>query len=220
MNTVFKVYFAGPLFNHKELIGNILLASHIDQHSEGRYQCILPQDLEQTTEKSVDIRNQDLKQVIECDLAIFNFDGTELDSGTVVEFMLAKFLDIPSVIIRSDFRTGGDQDKDGDDWNLMCSFYPRTHKVQFNAMAFYQQTMRETDLLSEAMDNLYSRIASILIEGLDLVRSIPPLPKGDQTQLEALYQWALKFPGSHLEKLFSQSSIKKLLATKREKGLV
>lgn len=220
MNTVFKVYFAGPLFNHKDLIGNALLASHIDQHSEGRYQCILPQDLEQTTGKSVDIRNQDLKQVIECDLAIFNFDGTELDSGTVVEFMLAKFLDIPSVIIRSDFRTGGDQDKDGDDWNLMCSFYPRTHKVQFNAMAFYQQTMMETDLLSEAMDNLYSRIASILIEGLDLVRSIPPLPLGDQSQLEALYQWALKFSGSHLEKLFSQPSIEKLLATKREKGLV
>lgn len=116
--------------------------------------------------------------------------------------------------------TGGDQDKDGDDWNLMCSFYPRTHKVQFNAMAFYQQTMMETDSLSEAMDNLYSRIASILIEGLDLVRSIPPLPKGDQSQLEALYQWALKFQGSHLEKLFSKPSIEKLLATKREKGLV
>ncbi len=104
MNTVFKVYFAGSLFNHKDIIGNALLASHINQHSEGRYQCILPQDLEQTTGKSVDIRNQNLKQVIECDLAIFNFDGTELDSGTVVEFMLAKFLDIPSVIIRSDFR--------------------------------------------------------------------------------------------------------------------
>ncbi len=52
----------------------------------------------------------------------------------------------------------------------MCSFYPRTHKVQFNAMAFYKQTMMETDSLSETMDNLYSRIASILIEGLDLVR--------------------------------------------------
>ena len=79
----------------------------------------------------VDIRNQDLKQVMACDLALFNFDGTDLDSGTVVEFMMAKVLDIPSVLLRSDFRASGDQEREGDDWNLMCSFYPRSKKVQF-----------------------------------------------------------------------------------------
>ncbi len=218
---MFKVYFAGALFDHKELIGNALLASHIEQRSEGLYQCIVPQDLEQTTGRAVDIRNQDLKQVMECDLALFNFDGTELDSGTVVEFMFAKFLDIPSVILRSDFRSSGDQDKNGDDWNLMCSFYPRTLKVQFNAMAFYQQAIKESHSLNEAMERLYSKIASLLIEGLDSVRSIPPLPKGDQTQLEALYQWALKFPGNGLEKLCSQPAfVEELVAAKIKKGLI
>ena len=135
----FTVYFAGDLFDHKHLTGNAMLAGAIGEHSGGRYLCVLPQDLEQSTDRAVDIRNQDLKQVIACDLGLFNFDGPDLDSGTVVEFMLAKMLDIPSVVLRSDFRSSGDQEKDGDDWNLMCSFYPRVRVVSFNAMAWYQQ---------------------------------------------------------------------------------
>ena len=43
-----------------------------------------------------------------CDLCILNYDGPELDSGTVVEFMVSKFADIPSVIVRTDFRNAGD----------------------------------------------------------------------------------------------------------------
>jgi hypothetical protein len=35
---------------------------------------------------------------------LFLYNGTELDSGTVVEFMFSKFADIPSVIVRTDFR--------------------------------------------------------------------------------------------------------------------
>ena len=137
--TTYSVYFAGELFDHKHLIGNAILAEAIECHSDGRYVCVVPQHLEQATGRAVDIRNQDLKQVMACDMSLFNFDGTDLDSGTVVEFMMAKFLDIPSVILRSDFRSSGDQDKDGDDWNLMCSFYPRVRQVLFNAMAWYQE---------------------------------------------------------------------------------
>ena len=130
---------AGDLFDHKHLTGNAMLAEAIGEHSGGRYLCVLPQDLEQSTDRAVDIRNQDLKQVMACDLGLFNFDGPDLDSGTVVEFMLAKMLDIPSVVLRSDFRSSGDQEKDGDDWNLMCSSYPRVRVVSFDAMAWYQQ---------------------------------------------------------------------------------
>ena len=220
MSKTLKIYFAGELFDHKDLIGNALLASQIERISKGRYQCILPQDLEQATERAVNIRNQDLKQVIQCDLAIFNFDGTDLDSGTVVEFMLAKFLDIPSVIIRSDFRSSGDQGKVGDDWNLMCSFYPRTQLVQFNAMELYQNAMRDSRSLDEAMDRLYSRIASLLIESLDSVRSLTPVFEGDKSQLEELYRWALTFPGGGLEDLRSDSSfVGQIVAAKLEKKI-
>ncbi len=220
MSKTLKVYFAGELFDHKDLIGNALLASHIERISKGQYSIILPQNLEQATERAVDIRNQDLKEVIQCDLALFNFDGTDLDSGTVVEFMLAKFLDIPSVIIRSDFRSSGDQAKDGDDWNLMCSFYPRTQLVQFNAMELYQQAVRESDSLDEGMDRLYSRIASLLIDGLDSVSSLTPVYKGDKSELEGLYRWALKFPGSGLEDLCSDPSfVEQIVAAKIEKKI-
>ena len=141
----YTIYFAGELFDHKHLIGNALLASHIERLSGGRYRCILPQDLEQTGSRAVDIRNQDLIGVATCDLALFNFDGSDLDSGTVVEFVYAKLLDIPAVILRTDFRGGGDQDTDGDAWNLMASFYPRTRNVSLNSMAWYQEASREAD---------------------------------------------------------------------------
>ena len=143
--TTFTVYFAGDLFDHKHLAGNALLAGAVDRRSGGRYACVVPQDLEQATERMVDIRNQDLRQVMACDLGLFNFDGTDLDSGTVVEFMMAKMLDVPSVLLRSDFRASGDQEREGDDWNLMCSFYPRSRKVQFNAMAWYQEARRPVE---------------------------------------------------------------------------
>ena len=221
MTSAYTVYFAGALFNHKDLMGNAQLASSIERTSEGRYACILPQDLEQTTRRAVDIRNQDLKQVMTCDFALFNFDGTELDSGTVVEFMFAKFLDIPSVILRSDFRTSGDQGKDGDDWNLMCSFYPRTRIVQVNAIARYQQARGEGSTLTEATQRFYRRIALVITESLDAVRQESPLPKGERADLETLYRWALRFPGSGFETYGSEPSfVAQLLREKRNKGLI
>ena len=220
MTTPFTVYFAGDLFNHKDLIGNALLVSYLEEVSGGQYVCMLPQHLEQATTRAVDIRNQDLIQVMLCDLALFNFDGSDLDSGTVVEFMFAKFLDIPSVILRSDFRSSGDQGKQGDDWNLMCSFYPRTQVVQFNAMAWYQQARQDGGTLDEIMRRLYQRVASVLIEHLDAVRNEPPLPKGERAEVERLYHWALCFPGGSLRESASEPSfVERVVAEKLNKGL-
>jgi nucleoside 2-deoxyribosyltransferase len=221
MTTQYTIYFAGALFNHKDLTGNALLASFIEQASGGRYRCVLPQDLEQTTSRAVEIRNQDLLQLMQCDLAIFNFDGTELDSGTVVEFIYAKLLDIPSVIVRSDFRGSGDQDKDGDDWNLMASFYPRTGKLLFNAMAWYQEETARGGTLEERASRFYQRIASALVEQLDAARSEPPLSKGTQADMVSLYEWALRFPGDSLaERLPEASFVEKIVSEKIEKRLL
>ena len=74
------------------------------------------------------------------DVAMFAFDGIELDSGTVVEFMAAKMLDVPAVVYRSDFRGGSGEeaiDEESNRWNLMVSFYPRTKVIYFNAMVEY-----------------------------------------------------------------------------------
>ena len=109
MEDIFTIYFGGSLFNHKDLTGNALLAEYIEKCSDNKYRCILPQNVEQHQTTALDIRNKDIAKIIECDLGLFNFDGTELDAGVVVEFMLAKFLDIPAVILRSDFRTCGEK---------------------------------------------------------------------------------------------------------------
>ena len=187
----------------------------------------------------VDIRNQDLMQVMACDLGLFNFDGTDLDSGTVVEFMMAKMLDIPSVLLRSDFRASGDQEREGDDWNLMCSFYPRSRKVQFNAMAWYQEARRDRgpggdtghggavdsgpeDGAPEAdwSDRLYNRMADAVIEALDAVRAEPSAFGGDEARINAVYAWAAQFPGSGFDALCGPGFVEQTIKEKRRKGLL
>jgi len=220
MKNVFTIYFGGSLFNHKDLTGNALLAEHIEKCSGNKYRCCLPQNMEQHQTTAFDIRNKDIAKIIECDLGLFNFDGTELDAGVVVEFMLAKFLDMPAVILRSDFRTCGEKEIGGEDWNFMCSFYPRTQIVQFNAMLSYQEAVEESQALNETLDIYYSRIARLIVESLDSVRTEEPLLKGDQKKMQTLYQWALTFPGGGIDKLVSGSSfVDKIVASKIRKGL-
>ncbi|KAF2163610.1 hypothetical protein M409DRAFT_68505 [Zasmidium cellare ATCC 36951] len=118
-------YHAGPLFTVADLHMNVLLSQEINRASGGKYRPLLPQDLEQRGNVTPqNIRDKDIRALLSCDLALFTYDGAELDSGTVVEFMIAKFADIPSVILRTDFRGGGDQkseDSPGQPWNLMSS---------------------------------------------------------------------------------------------------
>ena len=221
----YTIYFAGELFDHKHLLGNALLASHIEQLSDGRYRCVLPQDLEQTDARAVDIRNQDLIGVATCDLALFNFDGPDLDSGTVVEFVYAKLLDIPAVILRTDFRGGGDQDTGGDAWNLMASFYPRTRNVTLNAMAWYQEARLESNTAEEAGARYCARIAETVVNALDAVRAEPPQLGAAPDGVEHLYRWALRFPGNGLDERIAgggslEDTVHRLVSEKLSKGLL
>ena len=221
MDNPFTIYFAGSLFNHKDLTGNALLAEYIEKASGSKYRCCLPQNVEQHQTTAREIRNQDIIKLIECDLGLFSFDGTELDAGTVAEFMLAKFLDIPAVILRSDFRTCGEKEIGGQDWNFMCSFYPRTRIVQFNAITAYQEALAQSQTLDEAVDIYYTQIARQVLESLDAVKAEPPLLSGNLKELKTLYQWTLKFPGGGLDKLVADHSfVNETLALKIKKGLV
>lgn len=195
-----SIYFAGALFCHKDLIGNLHLAHAIEKQSEGSLRCILPQDLELVVTRALDIRNQDLLHVISSDLALFNFDGTDLDSGTVVEFMLAKMLDIPTVILRTDFRWSGDQSKDGDPWNLMCSGYPRSRILLKNGMAEYQAAQRKQlgKHPSHTADALHESWAQEIAAAFSELRRLPSLFDGDKEQALKIYDWATKFPGGGL----------------------
>ena len=213
-----SVYFAGDLFNHKDLTGNLLLAEAIERESSGRYVSVLPQHLEQSTSRSIDIRNNDLSKIISADLILVNFDGTELDSGTVIEFLFAKALDVPAVILRSDFRSAGDQER-GDPWNLMCSGYPRTGKLTLNSMAWYQEAWGKGGGTAAVLERVYSKLSKAIITEFDNVYNKPSLIDSQQ-MLRNVYEWGLRFPGNGFSDLFTEQKLKSLLEKKQKKALL
>ncbi len=186
-----SVYFAGELFNAKHLAGNAGLAGAIQRRSNGQFVCVLPQTMESREEGAHFIRDEDLEHLICSDLAIFNFDGSEIDSGTVVEFMVAKFADIPALLLRTDFRRGGDQGQDP--WNLMLSFYPRTKTCCLDSMALYKTALAQGLDPSAAADWMLNQIAAEAVKELEqLAQSKPILP----SQLtNSVHDWLIQFPG-------------------------
>ncbi len=202
----YTVYFASELFSAKHLIGNAYLAEAIYEKSHGKFLCVLPQNIEQRLTTPRAIRDADIRTLLHCDLGLFNYDGTELDSGTVVEFMLAKFADLPSVILRSDFRQSGDQ-KRGDPWNLMTSGYPRTASVVIDSLGTYKasrqqsQATRQQDEVvrlvaqhsSADAQAMCDHIAAACVRALDRVLATEPvMPKHLR---EEIYQWLPLMPG-------------------------
>ena len=76
-----KVYWAGDLFDLKDLIGNRMLANAFNRESDGRWHAVLPQDFESAAAPDA-IRDNDLEQLFLSNALVANFDGTDLDSGT------------------------------------------------------------------------------------------------------------------------------------------
>ncbi len=227
----YTFYFGGELFSGKHLLGNAMLAETIFQRSQGKYQAVLPQNLEQRDTTPHAIRDQDIRALLACDLGLFHYDGPELDSGTVVEFMFAKFADIPAVLVRSDFRNGGDQAGVGDPWNLMSSYFPRTANVVLDAMAIYQQGLAarspaavsvqnalEDNRSGRAGQTMIDRTADAIIAAFDKVAgqsSVLPA-----AMREAVYHWLALMPGF---KTGGEQQVADLLAhcvSKQAKGLL
>ena len=180
-----KVYFAGSLFTHKDLAGNAMLADEIGRVSGGKFECLLPQNIEHRSSSPKEIRDADISALLSCDLALFNYDGCELDSGTVVEFMFAKFADIPSVLLRTDFRAGGDSGENP--WNLMTSYYPRTETLVLDAAKIYASCDRDYRKTA-------AEIAGKVVEKLEfLSHTAPAMP--DRLR-PAVSEWLSKLPSA------------------------
>ena len=210
-----KIYFAGDLFDAKDLGGNVLLAGKIEEISGGRYKVMLPQNgecevLERTSQS---IRDADFELLYNCDVIVANFDGTDLDSGTVVEFCFAKMVDMPAVLLRTDFRDSGDHTlPDGEPWNLMCSHYPRTQVLHINAMMRYHDCLKDSSGSCDLLNRFYSGIAADVVQALDDVVSQKSWLKKEQVFTQ--YQMAVKSVGGTLETVFSDDKIKKLTDAK------
>ncbi len=221
----FTIYFAGDLFDAKHLSGNALLAETLTRVSGGRYRPLLPQDFEPRHASAHGIRDTDLHTLLECDLGVFHFDGSDLDSGTVVEFVYAKCADIPAVLLRTDFRKNGDQDVDP--WNLMASFFPRTKTCVLNAHELYAAARDAVadefpgDPAGQSLagiEGLNEAIARELLLYCDAVIEEPAvLPAADA---EVIYRWLATFPGFREGPERAWETIAPLLKRKRAKGLL
>jgi hypothetical protein len=193
-SSAWTYFHAGALFNLKELAGNALMARAILQESRGRYRAVLPQDLDVDPTKTTAIRDADLLALLGADVALFHFDGAELDSGTVVEFMVAKFADVPAVLLRTDFRRAGDSHSDA--WNLMLSGYPRTRQVIVHAMELYHGQRHPERALEDAAELATHETARRVIAAFDEVRAMPPVLPDDLRGHVA--RWLALFPGFEL----------------------
>jgi len=208
-----SVYFAGELFSLKHLVGNAALADAIARLSGGRFACVLPQTLENRAMSAREIRDQDIVALLNCELAIFNFDGPELDSGTVAEFMFARFADIPSLLLRTDFRHGGDQE--ADPWNLMLSFYPQTKTLCLNSMEIYKLSIGRDRSPVNAGKSMVDSVAAAIIKELEMLSQFPSIMTGEL--IEPVFCWISKLTGFQ-----SSESIEKVMAalTKRKGKLM
>lgn len=226
--STYTVYFAGEIFNAKHLVGNAYLAEAIYEKSHGRFQCVLPQNLDTDKLHARSIRDLNIRTLIDCDLAVFNYDGTELDSGTVVEFMFAKFADIPAVLVRTDVRGGGGEHRT-QPWNLMSSFYPRTSTVVTPGFHTYRQANARHKRLPGAtrLAGQYStataqvvcdRTAALVVNALErLLRTEPVMPKHLRVEV---YNWLAIMPKLHGRPKELRKTLEKMLERKVRKDLL
>ena len=201
MSRAKKVYWAGSLFDLKELIGNRMLADAFDRQAAGRWQAVLPQESTANGTRSDSIRDNDLEMLFASDAVVANFDGADLDSGTVVEFCFARFLDLPTVLLRSDFRNNNDIATCPDPWNLMCSGFPRTEVVLYNAM-------KESARLDFA--SMTESLAGLIVQALDRSAAMPPVARTREDAFFA-FRHAVRSAGGTLPERFPEERIREIL---------
>lgn len=175
-----RIYMAGSLFCGREIFGNAALADEIENFSGNAYVCELPQSYEPRSNAPKAVRDCDYTHLLQCDAVLAAFDGLELDSGTVAEFITAKVADKPAILLRSDFRISGDQVSGGDPWNLMCSFYPRSTVLHFNFMQAYKDYLKESKNALAAANLANKELAKLCVKALDkLFKTRPILSKSE-----------------------------------------
>ncbi len=222
-----NVFFAGELFNLKHLIGNAYLAEAIYEKSHGRYLCALPQDFDPRGTTPRTIRDHHIRSLVGCDLALFSFDGPDLDSGTLAEFMIAKFADIPSVILRSDRRGAGGKSSQ---WNPMANFYPRTAILSIDGLGAYKAILKKRHRRLDEVIRLAGQhssadaqrmcddIAAAVVRAFDRVREAEPvMPRHLR---EAIFNWLALMPGLRGKEKLLRREFERNLERKVQRNLL
>ncbi|CAH6419813.1 Nucleoside 2-deoxyribosyltransferase [uncultured virus] len=156
------LYFAGPLFSIQQIVGNQILADNITKRSKGRYQIILPQELEQSDHNdSAGIRDGDLNAVLSADGILVNFSQEGLDDGTIVEYIISQTVGKPAVVYRTDYRVFTNEEP----FNPLLLNYPNTEYVYVDALGLYKQLNDDsqatlnviTDQIIIALDKTFNK---------------------------------------------------------------
>lgn len=199
-----------------------MLANFLYERSEGVLLPVLPQNLEHRDARGAAIRSTDLLALARADWAVFHFDGTELDSGTVVEHEFAKFLDIPSLLLRTDFRSSGDAVDLP--WNLMNRPGPRGMTMAVDAMQLYQNALGvlkgDSTLGSDgaiallsasvrASEEMHWAISDLVIKKLWEVMSLPSILDADE--LKAALSISAKTAGEGFETWLDEREIEAIV---------
>ena len=229
----FSIYSAGGLFIQDELATNVKIKEAVWRLSKGKFQIFLPQsrEVQELNLPNVEahIRNTDLLEVIKADLLLARFDGPDPDSGTVLEYALAKFLGKPTVILRCDFRRMVFIGEDGP-YNSMVKNFPRTVEIQLHSFKMWgellaeerhgfegsetPQALMEAELTS--LQNSVDIIARQVITGLEKVIAMQsPYPPEYQ---EVVYRAARYCIGTGFDQLLPESELEEILERLRENG--
>ncbi len=218
MNPRINVYWAGSLFNQKDLTGNLLLAKQVEEVSRGRYAVVLPQEREGSFFDAYEMRDSNYWNLIQCDAVIANFDGNDLDSGTVMEFAAAKMFDMPTVLLRTDFRYCADHGASADPWNLMCSHFPRTRVVLTDSMRDLHFMMRSSSKL-DALKKFHQDIAEKTVEALELMLEAKPVAGTTFEEVSAHYRKAMQCLGGRLSRQITDSEFETMIRRKLRNGI-
>jgi len=218
----YTIYCAGGLFTQDELATNVMLKEAVWRLSQGQFQLFLPQsrELQELDQPDLEahIRNTDLLEVVRADILLVRFDGLELDSGTVVEYMMAKLLGKPAVILRSDFRSVAFLPL-CEPYNLMVKNWPRTIEIHLNSYGMWAELLSaehrverdgeslqvlmqaELGTLQKSVDEIASQVIAALESVIEMKSPYP------QEYQEALYQ-AFRFgPGSGFDELLTADEV-------------
>jgi nucleoside 2-deoxyribosyltransferase len=229
----YTVYAAGGLFTQHELATNVLIKEAVWRLSNGQFQLVLPQSREMRELNRPDVeahlRNVDLLEVVKADIVMARFDGLELDSGTVVEFTVAKILGKPSVVLRCDFRRLYGKGL-SEPYNLMVKSWPRTVEVhidsylanagllaeELNALGdsgTFQATMKaELNAVRKGVDE----IAKEVIDGLEAaIKMESPYPPEHQ---EIVYKALRYSPGHGFDQLLTENELDGIIGRLRTNG--
>lgn len=229
----YTVYSAGGLFTQDELATNILLKEAVWRLSNGKFQLFLPQsrELQELERPDVEayIRNTDLLEVVKADIILVRFDGLELDSGTVVEFAVAKSLGKPTVVLRSDFRRTSFAGL-SEPYNLMVKNWPRNIEVQINCFGLWADLFSKERKVSSDRDKFQAmmraelgtvktsvdEIAKQVIAGFEAVLEMEsPFPREYQ---EIVYQASRFSPGSGFSELITEDELNNIVQRLRRHG--